>query len=65
MKNIKIENVGPSQFPDFVDAYVSYAEYEDGTPLTEDELNGLEAWDYIDMQELAGNWIDQAQGDAL
>jgi hypothetical protein len=33
--------VDSRDFPDFSDAYFSGGCYEDGTPLTEDELNKL------------------------
>jgi hypothetical protein len=30
-----------NDYPDFTDAYISYAEYTDGTPLNDDELDQL------------------------
>ena len=36
--DIEVDGVDPRDFPDFSDAYFSYACYEDGTPLTDDEL---------------------------
>ena len=39
--SIEIDGVDPSDRPDFADAYISYAEYEDGTPLTDGELEEL------------------------
>ena len=39
--SIEIDGVDPSDRPDFADAYISYAEYEDGTPLTDGELDEL------------------------
>ena len=39
--DIEIDGVNPSDYPDFSDAYFSYACYEDGTPLTEQELDKL------------------------
>lgn len=39
-KNIQVENILAFDFPDFVDAYVSYAE-KDGIPLTDEELDEL------------------------
>jgi hypothetical protein len=41
VKNIEVENVDMNDYPDFCDAYAVYAEYPDGTPLTEDELDSL------------------------
>lgn len=37
--NIEVENA--SQNDDHCDAFIAYAEYEDGTPLTEEELEKL------------------------
>ena len=39
--DIEVDGVDPRDFPDFSDAYFSYACYEDGTPLTEQELDKL------------------------
>jgi hypothetical protein len=37
--DIEVDGVDSWDYPDFSDAYFSYACYEDGTPLTDDELN--------------------------
>lgn len=42
VSTIQLENVRGLDAPDFADAYASYAEYEDGTPLTDDELDQLD-----------------------
>lgn len=39
--DIEVDGVNPSDYPDFSDAYFSYACYEDGTPLTDEELDKL------------------------
>jgi len=39
--DLEIDGVDSRDFPDFSDAYFSSGCYEDGTPLTEDELNKL------------------------
>lgn len=39
--SIEIEDIDMKDFPDFCDAFVSYAEYEDGTELTDEELEDL------------------------
>ncbi len=47
---MEISDVNSSDYPDFSDAHISYAEYEDtGKELTEDELVQLteENYDYI------------------
>ena len=38
--SIQIEGVDPSDYPDFCDAYISYAEI-DGRPATDEELDKL------------------------
>ena len=41
--------ISTCDYPDFSDVYITYAEYEDGTKLTEDELDILnderDIWD--------------------
>jgi hypothetical protein len=39
--DIEVDGVDPRDYPDFSDAYFTYACYEDGTQLTDDELNKL------------------------
>lgn len=41
VKSIEIDGVDRRDYPDFVDAYISYAEYEDGTELSDAELEEL------------------------
>ena len=53
MKNLKIEGVDSTDYPDFCDSYISYAEHDDGTPLTEDELETLTEEHPEIAQELA------------
>lgn len=38
VKSIELEDVHSWDYPDFCDAFISYAEWEDGTTLTELEL---------------------------
>ena len=45
-RSIEIEGIDRNDYPDFVDAYITYAEYEDGTPLTDEELMSLEDENY-------------------
>lgn len=42
-KSIEIENVDMKDYPDFCDAFISYAEWKDGTPLTDDELEKIDS----------------------
>ena len=39
--DLEVDGVVSGDYPDFCDAYFSDGCYEDGTPLTEDELNKL------------------------
>lgn len=39
--SIELDGVDPSDYPDFTDAFISAANFEDGTPLTDDELDQL------------------------
>ena len=39
--DLEVDGVDPRDYPDFSDAYFSSASYEDGTPLTDDELDKL------------------------
>ena len=41
LKSIEVEGVNPSDYPDFCDAYVSFATWKNGTPLTESECDQL------------------------
>ena len=36
--DMEVDGVDATDYPDFSDAYFTYACYEDGTPLTDDEL---------------------------
>lgn len=38
--NIEVDGVDTKDYPDFCDAFISYAEY-DGKPMTEDQLNEI------------------------
>ena len=39
--NIELEGIDGGDYPDFCDAFIAYAEHEDGTPFTEAELEVL------------------------
>lgn len=40
-KSFEVENVSRNDYPDFCDAYIAYAEFKDGTPLNENEMEIL------------------------
>jgi hypothetical protein len=50
--NVEVEGIDTKDFPDFCDAYIAYAEHEDGTVFTDDELEILNdnkdfVWDAV------------------
>jgi hypothetical protein len=49
----QIDGVDPRDYPDFCDAHFCYAEYDDGTPLTDDELELLTLENYDVISEMA------------
>jgi hypothetical protein len=42
VESIEIDGIDGRDYPDFSDAFVSKANWDDGTPLSEDELNQLQ-----------------------
>lgn len=44
--NIEWDGIDTRDYPDFCDAFICYAEHEDGTPLTDEELEDIDS-DYI------------------
>jgi hypothetical protein len=51
--SLEIDGVDTRDYPDFVDTYFSYATFEDGTNLTDEELDELSD-EYRDVaQEMA------------
>jgi hypothetical protein len=41
MNTMEIDGINRADAPDYSDAFVSFAEYEDGTPLTEKEMDEI------------------------
>lgn len=39
--SIILDDINTRDYPDFSDAYISYAEFKDGTPLTDEQLDEL------------------------
>ena len=60
-KTLEVDGVDGSDYPDFVDAYLSYGEYEDGTPLTDGELQELDP-DGAIAQEMASEEYTEGGG---
>lgn len=42
LQSIEVVGVYGWDYPDFADAYIAYAEHEDGTPYTEEELDAID-----------------------
>jgi hypothetical protein len=39
--SIVIDGLAPADYPDFSDAFITYAEFNDGTPLDDSQLDKL------------------------
>ena len=39
--NLELDGIDTRDYPDFCDAFICYAEHEDGTPFTDEELDDL------------------------
>ena len=64
VKSISVDGVNDWDSPDFADAYATYAEYEDGTPLSEPELDRL-ADQYPELINQAAHGSLQDRADFL
>lgn len=52
VNSIEIDGIDTSDYPDFVDAYIVAADYADGTPLTDDEIQQFQEENYDLVGEL-------------
>lgn len=59
--SIQIDGVDMDDYPDFSDAYISYAEFEDGTPLTQQEIEKFEEENYGIVNDLAHDSVNEAK----
>lgn len=57
IKNIEVDGVDRDDYPDFSDAFFSYAEFEDGTVLSDDELEQLGDENPEAMNEMANEAV--------
>ena len=64
VKNLEVDDVFTNDYPDFCDAFFSYAEYENGTPLTDDELTELAELHGDVLNELCYDRVCAAAEDA-
>jgi len=58
MGSIEIDGIDTSDYPDFCDAYISSAKFEDGTDLDEDELETLQENIEDEMHEMIINQLN-------
>jgi hypothetical protein len=56
-RSIEVDGVDMTDRPDFADAYITYAEFMDGTPLSEEEL--------VQLEQNHGDLVNQAAHDSL
>lgn len=52
INSIRVDGIDMNDYPDFCDAYISYAEHGDGKPLTEEELEKLNEDKYLVNQSV-------------
>jgi hypothetical protein len=52
LNSIEFDGIDMNDYPDFSDAYISAAGFQDGTELTVDELELLQEELYYDMNEM-------------
>lgn len=56
-ESIEVDGVDKRDYPDMADSYCSYAEFKDGTPLTDEQL-GIFTDTYSEtIQEIARNKV--------
>ena len=59
MNTIEIDDIDMHDYPDFSDAFVSKAQFVDGTPLTDDELEELQ--NNVDVNSLAHDSLHETK----
>ena len=60
--SLEVDGVDSSDYPDFCDAYISYATFKDGTELSDDELEKLTEANGDIVNELAhGELVSAAE----
>ena len=57
MSTIELDGIDTSDYPDFCDAYISAASFQDGTELTVDELELLQEELYYDMNQMVMDYL--------
>jgi hypothetical protein len=57
-RSLEFDGINPKDYPDFSDAYVTYAEYADGTPLSESEIEKMEYEQQDEVYDALMNFIN-------
>ena len=57
LRNVSVSGINMDDYPDFVDAYISYAEDSNGRPLTDEQLETLTNNNQEFVQEMAHDEI--------
>jgi hypothetical protein len=58
LRSIELEDVFARDYPDFVDAYISYAEFEDGAELTSEQIEYIqEEWPELVGEIATGDYL--------
>jgi hypothetical protein len=55
--SVEFRGIDTKDYPDFADAYISYAETHDGHVLTDDERDQLQANDSTGVYELLMDYL--------
>ena len=57
LRNVSVSGINMADYPDFVDAYISYAESSNGQALTDEQLETLTNDNQEFVQEMAHDEI--------
>ena len=57
LRNVQVDGIYMNDYPDFVDAYISYAEDSNGKPMTESQLERITNSHPEYVQEMAHDEI--------
>ena len=57
LRNVSVSGINMADYPDFVDAYISYAEFSNGQSLTDEQLETLTNDNQEFVQEMAHDEI--------
>lgn len=64
-RSIELDGIDRRDYPDFADAHVSYAELDDGTPLTDEQLDELtdRMYDSGELNQMAHDSLYESEDD--